>query len=111
MIKQAPHESPRRSLDDQLDLKRDLQRAAGHTEDYREGGSVFLEKRKAPHVGKVKSNERSVAAFGVGPGWLTSRTAGCVRSHVSYETCQRRSMTRDEETASRHVPLIWVPGQ
>lgn len=52
MTKHALHESPHRSLDDKLDLGRDLQRAAGHTEEYREGVSAFLEKRKAVFRGE-----------------------------------------------------------
>jgi len=45
MIKQAIHESQTRSLDEQLDLERDLQRKAGRTKDYAEGVTAFLEKR------------------------------------------------------------------
>jgi len=45
MIKQAIHEASTQSLDEQLDLERDLQRKAGKTKDYAEGVTAFLEKR------------------------------------------------------------------
>ncbi|HXI86666.1 MAG TPA: enoyl-CoA hydratase-related protein, partial [Parvularculaceae bacterium] len=41
-----------RGLDEQLDLERDLQRALGKTEDYREGVDAFLNKRKPTFKGK-----------------------------------------------------------
>ena len=34
------------SLDEQLDLERDLQRAAGQSDDYREGVAAFMAKRE-----------------------------------------------------------------
>ena len=40
------------TLDEQLDLERDLQREAGRTEDYREGVRAFLEKRPAVFRGR-----------------------------------------------------------
>ncbi len=40
------------SLDDQLDFERQLQRDAGHTEDFVEGVSAFAQKRSARFVGK-----------------------------------------------------------
>lgn len=44
-IKQAINESGGNTLDDQLDLERDLQWAAGQSRDYAEGVAAFLEKR------------------------------------------------------------------
>ena len=41
-----------RDLDEQLDLERDLQRALGRTEDYREGVEAFLNKRKPVFKGR-----------------------------------------------------------
>lgn len=45
LIKQAIQAAGSNSMDAQLDLERDLQRAAGRTADYREGVAAFLEKR------------------------------------------------------------------
>ncbi len=45
LTKQALNASPAHTLDQQLDLERDLQGAAGRTADYREGVAAFLEKR------------------------------------------------------------------
>lgn len=45
LIKRALNASSTNSLDQQLDLERDLQRLAGRSEDYREGVAAFMEKR------------------------------------------------------------------
>ncbi len=45
LIKQALDASETSSLEQQLDLERDLQGRAGRTPDYAEGVSAFLEKR------------------------------------------------------------------
>lgn len=52
LIKRAIHASAAHSLDEQLDLERDLQRAAGQTADYKEGVRAFLEKRPARFAGR-----------------------------------------------------------
>ncbi|OMH38411.1 2-(1,2-epoxy-1,2-dihydrophenyl)acetyl-CoA isomerase PaaG [Motiliproteus sp. MSK22-1] len=46
--RRALHASSTNTLDQQLDLERDLQRLAGRTDDYREGVAAFMEKR-TPH--------------------------------------------------------------
>jgi 2-(1,2-epoxy-1,2-dihydrophenyl)acetyl-CoA isomerase len=46
LIKHAIHASATNTLDQQLDLERDLQRKAGHTTDFAEGLGAFLEKRQ-----------------------------------------------------------------
>lgn len=48
LCKQALNKSSANTLDEQLDLERDLQREAGRTPDYKEGVTAFMEKR-APH--------------------------------------------------------------
>ncbi len=50
--KRAIQAAATNSLDQQLDLERDLQREAGRTPDYAEGVSAFLEKRPAVFTGK-----------------------------------------------------------
>jgi 2-(1,2-epoxy-1,2-dihydrophenyl)acetyl-CoA isomerase len=50
--KQAINASGDNTLDDQLDLERDLQRAAGRSNDYREGVAAFLEKRTPRFEGR-----------------------------------------------------------
>ena len=45
LIKRAMNLSSTNSLDEQLDLERDLQRLAGRTGDFREGVSAFMDKR------------------------------------------------------------------
>lgn len=51
-IKQALQASWGHTLDQQLDLERDLQRELGWTEDYREGTAAFREKRPARFHGR-----------------------------------------------------------
>ena len=51
-IKKALRTSLSNTLDEQLDLERDYQRAAGQTDDYREGVAAFLEKRQPKFTGK-----------------------------------------------------------
>lgn len=52
LIKQAIHSASVNSLDEQLDLERDLQRIAGRSDDYAEGVTAFLDKRAAVFKGK-----------------------------------------------------------
>jgi 2-(1,2-epoxy-1,2-dihydrophenyl)acetyl-CoA isomerase len=51
LTKQALAASAGNTLDAQLDLERDLQRAAGRTPDYKEGVAAFMEKRKPRFTG------------------------------------------------------------
>ncbi|MFO1187923.1 MAG: 2-(1,2-epoxy-1,2-dihydrophenyl)acetyl-CoA isomerase PaaG [Alphaproteobacteria bacterium] len=50
--KQLIRASWSRTLSEELDAERDMQRALGRTADYREGVAAFLEKRKARFIGK-----------------------------------------------------------
>ena len=45
LIKKALHESVDNSLNEQLELEKNLQRIAGHSNDYKEGVAAFLQKR------------------------------------------------------------------
>ncbi len=51
LIKKALNESLNNTLDEQLELEKNLQRAAGHSNDYKEGVAAFLEKRAANFKG------------------------------------------------------------
>ncbi|PHM44816.1 2-acetyl-CoA isomerase [Xenorhabdus mauleonii] len=51
-IKQATYAAAANSLDQQLDLERDLQRLCGRSEDFREGVRAFVEKRQPKFQGK-----------------------------------------------------------
>lgn len=52
LMKRAFAASPGHTLDQQLDLERDLQREAGRTPDYAEGVRAFLDKRPAVFTGR-----------------------------------------------------------
>jgi 2-(1,2-epoxy-1,2-dihydrophenyl)acetyl-CoA isomerase len=52
LTKRAIQAAAVNSLDQQLDLERDLQREAGRTPDYAEGVSAFLEKRSPGFTGR-----------------------------------------------------------
>jgi 2-(1,2-epoxy-1,2-dihydrophenyl)acetyl-CoA isomerase len=51
-IKDAMNQAAKNDLSQQLDLERDFQRELGRTEDFREGVTAFLAKRKAEFKGK-----------------------------------------------------------
>ncbi|MCB1425277.1 MAG: 2-(1,2-epoxy-1,2-dihydrophenyl)acetyl-CoA isomerase PaaG [Zhengella sp.] len=52
LTKQAIQAAATNTLDEQLDLERELQREAGHAGDYREGVAAFMEKRPANFAGR-----------------------------------------------------------
>lgn len=52
LIKRGIYAATGNTLDQQLDLERDLQRLAGRTEDYREGVAAFMQKRTPEFKGR-----------------------------------------------------------
>ncbi|OAT50720.1 2-(1,2-epoxy-1,2-dihydrophenyl)acetyl-CoA isomerase PaaG [Providencia heimbachae] len=52
LIKKAIYSAATNTLDEQLDLERDLQRLGGRSQDYREGVDAFLNKRTPQFKGK-----------------------------------------------------------
>ena len=52
LIKRAIHAAADNTLDEQLELERNLQREAGQSEDYREGVAAFMAKRPPKFVGR-----------------------------------------------------------
>lgn len=52
LVKQALHQGAVNTLDQQLDLERDLQRRAGHSPDYAEGVAAFMAKRPPNFSGR-----------------------------------------------------------
>lgn len=52
LIKKAIYAAATNTLDEQLNLERDLQRLGGRSEDYREGVSAFLNKREPQFKGR-----------------------------------------------------------
>lgn len=52
LTKKAIHAATRNTLEAQLQVERELQREAGHSDDYKEGVAAFLEKRPASFTGR-----------------------------------------------------------